>query len=120
MITRDTVATETPASRATSLIVAIVAFFVRGKRLHKYSFRQKPALFKACRATCLRFCDEVYVLTRGRYTAVTRKSNNEKGESKPLVTLCEGLLRMFAGGESCQVVTLIIPEVLIGDVLQMG
>jgi hypothetical protein len=41
-----------------------------------------------------------------------------KSEFKPLVTLCEGLLRMFSGGLTGQIVTLIIPEVLIGEILQ--
>ncbi|EHD00140.1 hypothetical protein LTSEWAN_4601, partial [Salmonella enterica subsp. enterica serovar Wandsworth str. A4-580] len=45
LITRETVATETPASRATSFMVAMIIPIV-GKRLHYASFTENERLFK--------------------------------------------------------------------------
>lgn len=45
-----------------------------------------------------------------------RGSKTEKGECKPLVTLCEALLRLFAGEGVGRIARVEIPEVLIGEI----
>ncbi|RZN06947.1 hypothetical protein D9736_07930 [Escherichia sp. E10V10] len=45
-----------------------------------------------------------------------REYVRKKRDCKPLVTLCETLLRLTAGGICLQVDKVVIPEVLIGEV----
>jgi len=75
-----------------------------GKRLHSVSVTENGCWFKliAC-------CDAANVSKlRGIKPKIER--------CKPLVTLCEGLLRLFAGDASRRLDKVEIPEVLIGEV----
>ncbi|AKE59840.1 hypothetical protein F384_15370 [Citrobacter amalonaticus Y19] len=75
-----------------------------GKRLHSVSVTENVCWFK--QIACY---DAANVSnTLGIKTKIER--------CKPLVTLCEGLLRLFAGDVSWRLDKVEIPEVLIGEV----
>ena len=75
-----------------------------GKRLHCASVTENDGVFKGLTAR-----------GEGNVRHIV-KSKTETREYKPLVTLCETLLRLTAGGVWLQVAKVVIPEVLIGEV----
>ena len=75
-----------------------------GKRLHCASVTENDGVFKGLTAR-----------GEGNVRHIV-KSKTETREYKPLVTLCDALLRLCAGDNEARLATLEIPEVLIGGV----
>ncbi|AUJ80317.1 hypothetical protein A6J71_05390 [Enterobacter cancerogenus] len=112
MITRETVATETPARRATSFIVAIQYLLIWGKRLHVNSVAEKWRAFKGSR----RDASTNVTQTTPDGVIVTRRLMSKPCDSEPLVTLCLRLLRLSDSRVPEWVDRVEIPEVLIGGI----
>ena len=112
LMTRETVATETPASRATSLIVAILYLLIGVSVYTLISVAEKSGVFKR---RAVRHFTKV-IQGCGNCVIVTQRSVTKAGEFESLVTLCLRLLRLSAGRERVAIATFEIPEVLIGDV----
>ena len=111
LITRETVATDTPARRATSFIVAIHYLLIGVSVYTPNSVAEKRRAFKG---SGFSLSTNVTQDNTGS-VIVTRAVMSEECQSEPLVTLCVRLLRLSDGKDVREVDTVEIPEVLIGE-----